>query len=377
MGRFVSVLAVMPYVCLVAAADTQAARGETVLFPETFRVVHHLEQDDGDGERFVSDSVVDTYGGSWLVSERPDGSRVIVDFTRRELTEVSPARGVFWSVTYDRLAELTAYQRSVGGAGGAMGFAVTGSTGDNGGSGAAASLATTNSASPAPRLEVHEVEIGVADAAVATALVQGIDSETSDSLVTPGGGGTSSPSAARAATLGSLRRLRVGGAEPGGSAATLDVWVTPALRLSPAAVDALAAFEAGVGGRSHGPQRSEAATAGVGDGSPAAYLTAARRYADGAMPLRTVRPLFAPEDSPGSPFANKNGTATREVAAPRVVGSLADVVTKVERLDRFPVELVLVPEGLRRVPHPLESAVRLLEEERSLDRTLAGGTEAP
>ena len=87
------------------------------LFPEAFRVEHHLVQDDGDGSRFVGEAVVDTYGGSWIVSQRPDGSRLIVDFARRELTEVRVDRGVYWTVSFGRFAELRSRLRAAQGLG--------------------------------------------------------------------------------------------------------------------------------------------------------------------------------------------------------------------------------------------------------------------
>ena len=78
------------------------------LFPQPFQVRHHLVQDDGDGSRFASDTVTDTYGGSWIISERPDGSRLVVDLTRREVTGIQPDKGTYWTVSFDRLGELPA-----------------------------------------------------------------------------------------------------------------------------------------------------------------------------------------------------------------------------------------------------------------------------
>ena len=33
--------------------------------------------------------MTDYYGGTWIVSVRPDGSRLVIDLARRELTEVA------------------------------------------------------------------------------------------------------------------------------------------------------------------------------------------------------------------------------------------------------------------------------------------------
>ena len=74
---------------VTAPRATSAAEAPGVLFPVAFTVEHALVQTDADGSQFRTDAVTDTYGGSHLVSVRPGGSRVIVDFARREITEVS------------------------------------------------------------------------------------------------------------------------------------------------------------------------------------------------------------------------------------------------------------------------------------------------
>ena len=53
-------------------------------------------------------------------------------------------------------------------------------------------------------------------------------------------------------------------------------------------------------------------------------------------------------------------------------GQVEDVTTRLERLERFPNELVQIPEGLRRVPHPLEAAVRFLEEDAERNLVMSG-----
>ena len=82
------------------------AAAQAPLFPEPFAVEHRLIQTGPDGEAFAADAVTDHYGGSFVVSVRSDGSRMIVDLARRELTEVRPEAGTWWSVSFDRLAEL-------------------------------------------------------------------------------------------------------------------------------------------------------------------------------------------------------------------------------------------------------------------------------
>jgi hypothetical protein len=54
------------------------------------------------------------------------------------------------------------------------------------------------------------------------------------------------------------------------------------------------------------------------------------------------------------------------------LGRVEDVTTRVESLERFPAELVAIPEGLRRGPHPLEGTLRFLEEEAKRNAAMAG-----
>lgn len=253
------------------------------LFPEPFQVEHHLVQDDGDGNRFTGEPVVDTYGGSWIVSQRPDGSRLIVDLDRREITEVRPADGTYATVSFDRFAELQARLRAAHGLGKA------------------------------------EEPKKVAAAASAGPVVTEVPGEMRG--------------ASALASKPGVRRLRVAQ----GDAASLEVWVDPSVRLTPAALAAVDALESAASGR-----REDA---------PGRLLSAARSHAGGAVPVRTVRPLAAS-------------------------GQVEDVTTRLERLERFPGELVQIPEGLRRVPHPLEAAVRFLEEDRERNAAMAAQPDA-
>jgi len=276
-----------------------AQPGSGPLFPEPFRVTHHLVQDDGDGSRFVGEPVVDTYGGSWIVSERPDGSRLIVDLVRRELTEVRAEKGTYWTVSFDRFAELQNRLRA------AQGLAPE----TKKGTGKAA-------AQPAAELVVTEVAANV-----------GIT-------------GTARQSAATLADRPGVQRLRVTRKDPlKDTASLLDIWVDPSLRLTPAALGAVASLETTLAS----PGAADAS--GVSAGRS---LAAARAHANGAFPVRTVRPLAAP-------------------------GALVeDETTRLERLERFPSELAEIPEGLRRVPHPLEAVVRFLEEDAERNAAMAG-----
>ncbi len=312
---------------VILSAARVAAAQPGALFPEPFRVEHRLEQEDGDGERFVGEPVVDTYGGSWIVSERPDGSRLIVDLARRELTEVREAAGTFWTLSFDRFAELQEKVRA-GQVSGGKNSGEKEAVGEDGGAepaGARRRAATASpggeAGGPAPPV-VTELPLSAAGAA------RSGDAAAAAVLAKPG-----------------VRRLRVvpGGPEAGRGA--LEVWVDPSLRLTAPALAALEAFEGAVLGQS--------------EEAPGRLLAAARTHAAGALPVRTRRPLAAGGE--GAP-----------------VGVVEDVVSRLERLERFPSELVEVPEGLRRVPHPLEAVARFLEEEAERNAAMAGrGTRQP
>lgn len=274
--------------CLAAVVLTVSADGAAAqtgsLFPEPFRVEHHLVQDDGDGSPFVGEPVVDTYGGSWIVSQRPDGSRLIVDLGRRELTEVRPGKGEYWTVSFDRFAELQAQLR----------------------------------AAQVTRVEVEKAAVapGEPEELVVTELAL----EKSQAGASAGAPG--------------VRRLAV--SEKGKPTPLLEVWVDPAVRMTPKALEALDSFEAKLAGPAGGEE-------------PGRHLAAARKFALGAVPVRTARK-----------------------AGPEGSGRIEDVATKLERLERFPSELAEIPEGLKRVPHPLEAVVRFLAEDAERNLALSG-----
>lgn len=301
---------------LAIALPAGAQPGSGPLFPEPFRVAHHLVQEDGDGSRFVGEPVVDTYGGSWIVSERPDGSRLIVDLARRELSEVRPDKGVYWTVSFDRFAELQSQLRAA--------------------QGLAAKVERSSKAAPAipPAIPPAPPELVVTD-------------------ITGGAGKSAAgTSAASPADRPGIQRLRVTRKATGqgmGKAAAeplLDVWVDPSLRLTPAALGAVSSLETALAG----PDGADLSKA---DTSKVTPLAAARVHAGGAFPVRTVRPLAVPG------------------------GQMEDVATRLDRLDRFPSDLVEIPEGLRRVPHPLEAVVRFLEDDAERNAAMAGRRSGP
>lgn len=276
---------------LAVGSPAAAQTGPGPLFPEPFRVAHHIVQEDGDGTRFVGEPVVDTYGGSWIVSERPDGSRLVVDLARRELFEVRADKGTYWTVSFDRFAELQARLRA------AQGLA--------GGPGESPERAPERRAAAPP--EPPELAV--------------------TAVAGEAGDGRRSASASLADRPG-IQRLRVTrkDAGPGKTAAAaplLDVWVDPSLRLTPAALGAVSSLEAVLAG----PDAAGAV-------SPGRTLAAARAHAGGAFPVRTVRPLAA------APGARVEDVATKVERLERFPSELAEVPEGLRRVPH-PLEEVV------------------------------------
>lgn len=259
---------------LALAALPAAAQGS--LFPEPFAVEHRLVQTGPDGEVFAADPVTDHYGGSFVVSVRGDGGRVIVDLARREITEVRPEAGTWWSVSFDRMAELARRVRAAD-----------------------------------DRVVGRELAARAASAERAGIVVEPLAEARPRRA-----DGVARAAAARSGPPLVALRARAGDDGP-----ALDAWLDPSVRLSSTAREALARLE------------REALGAGVA----ADLMAAVRDRADGALPVHTRRAA---------------GGATVE-----------DEVLAVTRLEAFPVELLEVPEGLVRVPHPLEVQAAWLEQE--------------
>jgi hypothetical protein len=364
---------------LAAALPLAPAEGQTgSLFPEPFRVEHHAEIDHGDGEVFVGDTVVDTYGGSWIVSERSDGRRLILDLARRELTEVRPSSGTYSTLAFGRLAEVSERLRLAQGL-----LRPEDLRPDD----AASTASSERAAAGRGRRDAGSGAAGTDDPAAAELVVVDVAGGS-----TAGGASRTTPNAGPVTGLsgagGTLRHLRVTRRDGAAPAAALEVWVDPSLRLTPAALEALESFEAEV----LGVRLDHAGAAGAGTDiasaarelatAPGRFLAAARRQSGGAFPVRTVRPLVSTPDRAAlagveeTPAAGRRSRLTT-TAEPRPLGSVADVVTRLERLDRFPSELLQIPDGLRRVPHPLEVTASYLEDERERDAALAGNGATP
>jgi len=330
---------IVPFLLLFAAPGAQAQGPSSaglgpsgVLFPEPFVVEHHLVQTTTEGDRFETEPVTDYYGGSWIVSVHPDGSRVVVDLARREVTGIQSERGTFWTVTFDRLGDLA--DQLVRAESRRPDSTQAKSSAER------AAAGPPGAASTPPELVVEDLDLDrdrdlgrVGRPANATAAVR-----------------SGAPAGALPVDRKGVRHLRVVAKSEaerpgGGEDAGMEIWLDPTITLRPAAVAALDALGT-VLGKGRGPD------ADPGTPSPDRYLAAARSHVPGAFPVRTVRTVG-------------RGPATLQAR-------LEDVTTRLERIDDFPEKLVAVPEGLRRVPHPLEGMVRFLKDETERDRELAG-----
>lgn len=290
---------------LLAATVTQAA-GRGPLFPTPFSVEHQVVITDPDGSVFAAPPVVDHYGGSWIVSVRPDGGRTVVDLARREVMDVDPTRGTYSVLTFDRWAELVRrIQRAE------RGGAAEEKSDDSESDGPAVAYAVT--AAQGGGMDRHAKSAPVAQAPFSASGVRHL-------LVTP----------------------RSAEAPP----AALEVWVDPGLQLSAPALDALEALDRALLGQSTEEARV----------TYPAMVAAARREADGAFVVRSLRPLRLGGD-------------------PAEVGLSEDRALAVDTATSFPLELVEVPEGFRRVPHVLETTASWAESDAELRRRMTDVSE--
>lgn len=274
-------------------AQERGAAGVGALFPQPFKVVHQLVHTDPDGGAFPAPPTTDLYTGNWLVSQRPDGSRLLVDLARREIFEVDPARSAYWSLSFDRLRELREEVTRLDVVGPRAGARKSPTAPD---------AAAGDDRRPAVRVE----EVGIAEATAAAPSVQG-------------------DGAAPATTVGA-RRFRASRTGTAAASPPTEVWLSTRVRLSPRAGEALARFEEDVLGT---------------DGEPS-LVAAVRRQVPDALPVRTLRRL---------------GTAAEPA------GAIETIALEVTPVAAVPAELLAVPEGYRRVPHPLETLAAFLVED--------------
>jgi hypothetical protein len=281
---------------IAVAAVPLPAQSPEALFPTPFLVEHHVVQSEPDGTSSATEAVTDYYGGSWLVSVRPNGSRLVVDFSRREMTEIRPEMSTYASLSFERLAELRRRIHDAHGSAGA-----TDVHGEQSGRGMR----------------------GLAAPALAQIVVEEV-SEAAEPAITL--------RAAATAAAPAVVKLRV---TAGPDVPGLEVWCDRRVRLSERSRAALAELEkAALGG---------GAAEGTGAG---AMLAAARGHADGAFPVRTLH----------------------HASAGMSAATIEDVATRLEPIAALPTELLRVPDGYRRVAHPLEVMVAYEEQEAALAR---------
>ncbi|MEM8932154.1 MAG: hypothetical protein AAGE94_13320 [Acidobacteriota bacterium] len=314
-------------ILLATAALPLAGQAPGELFPEPFVVEHYTLETAPDGERFATEPVRDTYGGSWIVSERGDGSRLILDLARRELTEVRPSEGVYWRLGFDRMGELVRRIARLDG--------LDVVDAERSGKRDAASVGGESEGAGRVELQVDELTgRGIESRVTKSTAPAGTSADAVRHLRVTAGEGVAGEGLVGGGRAGEGRAKAVGERAP-----WTEVWVDSSLRLTPAAVAALGRFE------------RDALAADDDPSGPAARLAAVRVHTDGAVPVRTLEPL----------------TKGAAVAA---AGTIEDVVTRIERLDAFDASLVGIPEGLRRAPHPLEGMADVLEDEAERRRLM-------
>lgn len=222
---------------LLLAAASLGAQGSAVTgvaFPQAFVVEHRRVETATDGSTFTTDPVTDYYGGSWLVSVRVNGSRVILDFARHEITEVDAAKGTYWTLTFQQMGDLRRrLQREEERP-------------------RAPQPQSSRSAQVGQKQEIRIEEV----------------SEKADS-----GSRTAQPSSV--ASRSGLRHFKA--SVKGASA--VDVWVDPSLPLGPAGLGALEGFESDALG----------STVSSPETRTASELESAARRAGAAVPVRMRR----------------------------------------------------------------------------------------
>jgi hypothetical protein len=289
-------------VCCCAASWAAATDGP--FFPRPFLIEHQVVMVEPGGSVFAAPPVTDHYGGSWIVSVRPDDSRTIVDLARREFIEVDTPRGVYSVVTFARWAELVRRMQ-----------AVEGRTSSKDSESERESVTYETAAFTSSALERADHQKTLADEP-------------------------------RPHVAESIRRIQVRVAGLGPDGPLLEAWADPRIPLPDKAANALAELDATIQG-------------GVIDDTipgRAGMLAAARASAEGAMVIRTLAPAVLDRDLDEA-------------------GLIEDVALRVQPGISFPLDLVEIPEGFRRVPHALELSVAWAEEDAEIRRRMTDVSE--
>ncbi len=287
---------------LISAWSMAAADGP--LFPEAFLVEHQIVQTLPDGDVFANEPVTDYYGGSFIVSLRTDGSRLIVDLSDRKMTEIRPERGTYSVISFDRFGELSRRLQMA--------------DGPTPGKSSEESGADPNAGADEVKFSFTAREVQPLQGQREKSARFGLD----DSLIARSG----------------VRRLEISATplDSTKSVAAMDFWFDPEIKLTARAQEAFVSFEQAVSGRRN-----------PGSLSFSDLTAQARKSSNGALPFRTSRAMVMGVDADEA-------------------GSVDDIALRVEILLAFPTELLEIPEGLKRAPHPLELMVNYAEEEAEL-----------
>jgi hypothetical protein len=290
-------------VCCCAASWAAATDGP--FFPRPFLIEHQVVMVEPGGSVFAAPPVTDHYGGSWIVSVRPDDSRTIVDLARREFIEVDTPRGTYSVLTFGRWAELVRRLRAVEG------------------------RSVSKGAAGADGEPVRYEAATFTDSA--------LERKAAQKSVTEG---------PRPHGSAAIRRVRVQVAGKQSEGPVLEAWADPRIQVPAAGRDALAELDDSLRGGDVDPMVP----------NRGAMLSAARDAADGAMVIRTLAPAVMDRDLDEA-------------------GLVEDVALRVDPTVSFPLELVEIPEGFRRVPHALELSVAWAEEDAEIRRRMTDVSE--
>jgi hypothetical protein len=286
-GTLSRMVAGVAFTVAVAASPAVAQQATGTLFPEPFLIEHAVVQTDADGTVFATEPVTDYYGGSWIVSQRADGSRVVIDFARREITEIRTATASYTVIGFDRMARLVRELQILEGP--------APSESDD---------AAGKEKAEGPRLRVVEARGGEAPSLKRASV-------TNPLLERPG-----------------VRHLQILADDPvsGATTAVLEAWLDPEIHFSAPALEALDGFESEV---------LNAATGG-GKALSVAALALARSEADGAVPVMTLRPITADRPGTGSVEDTARRIEALEIFPIELVG-----VPEAFRRDPHPLELMV------------------------------------
>lgn len=97
----------IPKVLSLAVFLTAPVAAQPVAFPQPFSVERQVRQIAPEsGETFQTPPATEYYFGNHLAIVRANGTKALIDFERREYTEVDLKRGTYWTLTFSRLGEL-------------------------------------------------------------------------------------------------------------------------------------------------------------------------------------------------------------------------------------------------------------------------------